>query len=387
MVEAMPAWLRGTLAGAIAGCCLLAAAPAEAAGSIRAGFEETVVADSLNSPVSMGVAPDGRIFVCEQGGRLRVIKNGVLLAKPFLVVPAYVNLEEGLLGVAFDPWFAFNRKVYLLYTSGSPVRHNVVARCVASGDTALAGSVQTIFELDPNLNHQHVGGGLRFGRDRMLYVGTGDNNNEAWSQSLRQTFGKILRIRGDGSIPGNNPFAREASGRQRAIWARGLRNAFSFDIHPRTGRMFINDVGGSGFEEVNEGLAGSNYGWPIYEGPRTSEGFRAPIHSYGHDNGCAITGAAFYAPKRVSFPPQWEGRYFFGEYCRNEIRWLDPAAPDSAHVFGVTRIPGPVDLRVAPDGSLYYLVRGNSDPVGGDNTSLGMVVRVTWGAPPRTGAR
>jgi glucose/arabinose dehydrogenase len=375
------------IAFVIATCCLLAIAPAPTAAAIRDGFTETVVADSLNSPVSMAIAPDGRIFVCEQGGKVRVIRDGRLLAKPFITVPAYVNLEEGLLGVAFDPWFAFNHWVYLFYTSGSPVRHNVVARCVATGDTAKAGSLKTVFELDPNLNHQHVGGGLRFGRDRMLYIGTGDNDHESWPQSLRQTFGKILRIRGDGSIPGDNPFANLATGRHRAIWARGLRNAFSFDIDPRSGRMFINDVGGSEFEEVNEGVAGANYGWPIYEGPRTSEGFRPPVHTYGHDRGCAITGAAFYAPKRVSFPREWVGRYFYGEYCANEIRWLDPAAPDSARVFGVTRIPGPVDLRVGPDGALYYLVRGNSNPVGGDNTSSGMVVRVAWGAPPGAARR
>ena len=232
--------------------------------------------------------------------------------------------------------------------------------------------------MDPHLAHQHVGGAMRFGRDGTLYVGTGDNDNEAWAQSLHQTFGKILRLRPDGSIPRDNPFFATTAGRRRAIWARGLRNAFSFDIHPRTGRMFINDVGGGLFEEVNDGLAGANYGWPIFEGPGEAEGYRFPIHSYGHDNGCAITGGAFYAPRRVNFPREWVGRYFYSEYCKNEIRWLDPARPDSVRVFGVTRVPGPVDLRTGPDGALYYLVRGNSDPVGGDNTSRGMVVKVAW---------
>ena len=364
------------LPAALLGLAFASGSPARAA--IREGFSEAVLADSLNSPVSMAIAPDGRVFVCEQGGRLRVVKNGRLLAKPFLVVPAYVNLEEGLLGVAFDPAFAWNRRVYLLYTYGSPARHNVVIRCEASGDTAEAKSIRTIFELDPHLQHQHVGGGIHFGRDGMLYIGTGDNDHGEWSQSLHNSFGKILRIRSDGRLPSDNPFYKIATGRNRAIWARGLRNAFSFDIDGRTGRMFINDVGGSEVEEVNDGVAGANYGWPVFEGPGHGEGFRSPVHHYGHDQGCAITGGVFYSPRDAMFPPEWRGRYFFAEYCKNEIRWLDPAAPDSAEVFGVTRVPGPVDLRVGPDGALYYLVRGNSNPVGGDDTSRGMVVRVAW---------
>lgn len=348
------------------------------AGSIRPGFVETVVADSLDSPVSMAIGPRGEILVCEQGGRLRLIRDGRLRARPSLTVPVYVNLEEGLLGVAFDPHFASTRRIYLVYTSGSPVRHNVVARCVVAGDTAIAASLETIFELDPHLGHQHVGGAIRFGTDGMLYVGTGDNDRQDPAQSLHSTFGKILRIRPDGGIPKDNPFTDVVSGRDAAIWARGLRNAFTFDIHPRTGRMFINDVGGGRFEEVNDGVAGANYGWPLFEGPSHAEGYRSPIHAYGHDRGCAITGGAFYAPRRMNFPAEWKDRYFFSEYCANEIRWLDPAHPDPAHVFGVTRVPGPVDLRVGPEGALYYLVRGNSDPVGGDHTSRGMVVRVAW---------
>jgi len=368
---------RGRLGG-VALTLTLLLSTSSALAAMPKGFRETVLADSIDSPVSMAIAPDGRVFVCEQGGRVRVVRNGRLLEKPFLTIPVYVNLEEGLLGVAFDPRFSLNRRVYLVYTSPSPSPHNVVARCVASGDTAIAASLETIFELDGHLAHQHVGGALRFGRDGMLYVGTGDNDREGASQSLRGTFGKILRIRPDGGIPKGNPFDSTATGRNRAIWALGLRNAFTFDLHPRTGRMFINDVGGGLFEEVNDGFAGGNYGWPLFEGPSTVPEFRSPIHAYGHDRGCAITGGAFYAPRKRNFTAEWTDRYFYSEYCANEIRWLDPASPDSAHVFGTTRVPGPVDLRVGPDGALYYLVRGNSDPTGGDHTSSGMVVRVAW---------
>ena len=361
----------------------LAALPARAA--LPPGFVETVVGDTLDSPVSMAIAPDGRVFVCEQGGRIRVIRDGRLLKKPFLSVPVYVGLEEGMLGLAFDPNFGWNHHVFVISTSGSPVRHEVIVRYTASGDTAVTASAKTIFELDPHLQHQHVGGALRFGRDGTLYVGTGDNDHEEWAQSLRSSFGKILRIRPDGEIPDDNPFANVARGAHRAIWARGLRNAFTFDIDAKTGKLFANDVGGGDWEEVNEIVKGANYGWPLYEGPSRDTSFRAPVFAYRHEHGaCAITGGAFYRSRRAAFPREWEGRYFFADYCSNVISWLDPAAPGVAHVFGTTRIPGPVDLRCGPDGALYYLVRGTSNPLGGDHTSRGLVVKIS-AAGVRTG--
>jgi len=356
----------------------LAPCPTPARAELPPGFEESLIGHSLDSPVSMAIAPDGRIFVCEQGGRVRVIEDGHLLAAPFIALPVAVGLEEGMLGVAFDPHFAWNHHVFLFYTSPTPVRHDVIVRVTASGDTALRSSAVTIFELDPHLQQQHLGGSMRFGRDGMLYVGTGDNDHEQWAQSLRSTFGKILRLRPDGGIPGDNPFAAVATGKFRAIWARGLRNAFSFDIDRRNGRMYVNDVGGGRFEEINEVVAGANYGWPLLEGPSQDPQFRGPVHAYDHaSGGCAITGGAFYAPARPAFPREWIGRYFFADYCSNQIRWIDPANPAESHLFSTTWIPGPVDLRVGPDGALYCLVRGNSDPVGGDHTSRGLVVRIS----------
>jgi len=371
--------LRAAFLLAALGACI--APPARAA--LPPGFVETVLGDSLDSPVSMSIAPDGRVFVCEQGGSVRVIRDGRLLAKPFLRVPVFVGLEEGMLGVAFDPHFAWNRHVFVIYTEAEPLRREVIVRYTAAGDTAIAASAQTIFTLDPHLQHQHVGGALRFGRDGMLYVGTGDNDHDEWAQSLRSSFGKILRLRPDGTIPGDNPFAKIAFGPHRAIWALGFRNAFTFDVDPKTGRMFVNDVGGSRYEEVDEAVAGGNFGWPLYEGPSHDPAFIGPVFAYGHARACAITGGAFYRPAHPMFPREWQGRYFFADYCSNEISWLDPAAPGIAHLFGTTRIPGPVDLHVGPDGALYYLVRGNSNPLGGEHTSNGLVVRISWaGAAP-----
>jgi glucose/arabinose dehydrogenase len=351
-------------------------------GGLRSGFTETVIADSLDSPVSMVLAADGRVFVCEQPGRLRIVRAGHLLRRPFVTVPTRAVEEEGLLGVALDPAFARTHRVYVLYTSYEPTRHNVIAYYRASGDTA-ADDGTIVYEFDTHAVHQHVGGALRFGRDGMLYASSGECGDGSLSQSLASTAGKLLRMRPDGSIPADNPFPTSTRGRHAAIWARGFRNAFAFDIDPRSGRVFVNDVGGSRFEEVDAVKAGDNLGWPMCEGPGRQPKLVDPRYAYAHDQGCAITGGAFYAPAHASFPAVWRDGYFFADYCANEIRWLAPGEPTTVQVFGRTSVPGPVDLRVAADGALWYLARGNSVPTGGPGTGWGMVVRV---APEPTGA-
>lgn len=347
---------------------------------IRAGFSETIVAEKFDSPVSMAIAPDGRVFVCEQAGPLRVVKQGKLLSRPFVTVHTRAIEEEGLLAVAFDPAFARTRRVYVLYTALEPTRHNVIASYVASGDTA-AGEGTIVYEFDTHGSHQHVGGALRFGRDGMLYASSGECGDGSLSQSLASTAGKILRMRPDGSIPGDNPFPTSTRGRHAAIWARGFRNAFTFDIHPRSGLIYVNDVGGAQYEEVDEAVQGGNFGWPLAEGAVHQKAFVDPVHAYNHGHGCAITGGAWYAMKggaraMGSFGAPWLDGYFFADYCAKEIRWLSPRDPTHVVVFGRTRIPGPVDLRVGADGSLWYLARGNSVPTGGPGTAWGTLVRI-----------
>lgn len=342
-------------------------------GAIRRGFIETVVADSLDSPVSMALAPDGRVFVCEQPGRLRVVRAGRLLARPFVTVPTRAIEEEGLLGVAFDPAFARTHRVYVLYTALEPTRHNVIAYYRAAGDTA-ADPGTIVYEFDTHAAHQHVGGALRFGNDGMLYASSGECGDGSLSQSLASTAGKLLRMRPDGSIPADNPFPTSTRGRHAAIWARGFRNAFAFDIRPRNGRIYVNDVGGSRYEEVDEVKRGDNLGWPMLEGPGRQPKLVDPLYAYTHEHGCAITGGAFYAPARPSFPRPWRDGYFFADYCANELRWLSPGTPVRAVTFGRTRVPGPVDLRVGADGALWYLARGNSLPTGGPGTAWGVLV-------------
>ena len=231
--------------------------------TVPTGFTDTLVANGLTNPTAMAFAPDGRIFVCEQGGKLRVIKNGALLATPFLTVTVDQAGERGLLGVAFDPNFVSNQLVYVYYTAPTPA-HNRVSRFIANGDVALAGSETILMDL-PNLSTatNHNAGAIHFGPDGLLYVATGDNANGNNAQSFSTVLGKMLRITSTGAIPTDNPFFNQTNGNNRSIWALGLRNPFTFAFQPGTGRMFINNVGLSTWEEINDGIAGANYGWPI----------------------------------------------------------------------------------------------------------------------------
>ena len=330
--------------------------------SLPTGFAETLLVNGLSSPTAMAFAPDGRLFVCQQGGSLRVVKNGVLLPAPFVTLSVDPSGERGLLGVAFDPAFASNAYVYVYYTATSPAVHNRLSRFTASGDVAATGSELVLLELG-NLSGatNHNGGAIHFGSDGRLYVAVGDNANGANSQTLANLLGKVLRLDKDGAIPTDNPFYASASGVNRSIWTLGLRNPFTFAFHRVSGRMFVNDVGGSAWEEINDGIAGSNYGWPTTEGPTSDPRFRSPLFAYGHgggtSNGCAITGGVFYDAATRPFPASYHDDYFFADYCNGWIRSFDPVS-GLASVFA-TGIASPVDLKVQPDGSLYYLARGS----------------------------
>jgi glucose/arabinose dehydrogenase len=350
------------------------------AATLPTNFSESQIAGGLSNPTAMAFAPDGRLFVCQQGGQLRVIKNGALLSTPFVTLTVDSNGERGLLGVAFDPDFATNQFVYVYYTATTPATHNRLSRFTANGDVVLAGSEAIILDLN-NLSGatNHNGGAIHFGPDGKLYIAVGENANSANSQTLANLLGKILRINADGTIPLDNPttfpgIAGSSSGVNRAIWAVGLRNPFTFTFQSSSGRMFINDVGQTTWEEINDGISGSNYGWSICEGACSppNANFRDPLFQYGHGTsattGCAITGGAFYNPSTVNFSSDYVGKYFYAEFCSGWIRRFDPAT-GTATAFA-TGISNPVDLVVTADGSLYYLARG-----------AGAVFRVRFNAP------
>ncbi len=345
-----------------------APAPSLSAVTLPPGFADFPVATGLASPTAMAIAPDGRIFVCEQEGRLRVIKNGALLPTPFVSISVDPEGERGLLGVAFDPDFATNQFVYVYYTTSTSPVHNRVSRFTAGGDVAAPGSEVLILHLGNLVSGAvaHNGGALHFGRDGKLYVAVGDNQGPENSQSFSSLHGKLLRINSDGTIPSDNPFYNSASGNNRAIWALGLRNPFTFAIQPGTGRVFINDVGFGSYEEINDGIAGANYGWPICEGACSppNPAFRDPIYAYPNTApNCAITGGAFYNPVTARFPSTYVGKYFFADYCGGWIKLLDPATNTVSDFATISTSAVMVDLDVSTDGDLYYLKRGGGGEV------------------------
>jgi hypothetical protein len=277
-----------------------------------------------------------------------------------------------------------------------------VSRFTANGNVAVPGSELAILDLETlSSATNHNGGAVHFGNDGKLYVAVGDNATGSNAQTLSNRLGKILRINADGGIPPDNPFVGQATGDNLAIWALGLRNPFTFSFDRTTGRMLINDVGQNTWEEVNDGIAGANFGWPTTEGATINQNcfdqmgrcgatwyFRPPLYAYPHAAGpfagCAITGSAFYSGNSA-YPNEYDGDYFFADFCGGWINRLDPS-----DLFGLPRpltlldtasvvtfasgISAPVDLAIGPEGSLYYLARGFG-------SATGIVARIDYTGP------
>lgn len=289
---------------------------------------------------------------------MRVINNGTLLPSPFVSVNADTAGERGLLGIAFDPNFPTNRYVYVYYTHNASPDKNRVSRFTADAanpDVAEPGSEVVILDDIGADTGFHNGGAVHFGSDGKLYIGVGDGGaTSSNSQSLSTLSGKLLRINPDGSIPTDNPYVG-TPGVRAEIWALGLRNPFTFAVDPVTGKIYVNDVGQQTWEEINLGVIGANYGWPTCEGPQNTgvgscdnPAFTYPIHAYDHNVGDAITGGAFY--RGSQFPSEFYGSYFFADYLNGWIKRLDT----NNQVFDFLAANSPVDLKVGPDGSLYY---------------------------------
>ena len=339
---------------------------------LESGFTKSVFASGFgNVLTAMAFAPDGRLFVTEQSGAVRIVKNGTLLAEPFVTVPTVADGERGLLGIAFDPDFATTGWIYLYFTStASGEAHNRIVRYTASGDVALAGSSVLLVEL-AGLGDvaKHNGGAMHFGPDGKLYVAVGDATTPTNAQSLDNPFGKILRFNRNGTIPADNPFYAQTTGVNRAIWARGLRNPFTMTRQPETGRLHINDVGQGTWEEINVGRAGANFGWPSSEGPTVGVGQDPPLLAIGHADSptlfdaTAVIGGGFMPGDATLFGPRFAGDYFFADYVYGWIYRLDAANGWRPSAFAQLH-PGEMfdpanavtGLTVGPDGGLYVLV-------------------------------
>lgn len=370
------------------------------AATIPAGFAESQIATNLD-PTTMTFAPDGRLFLCEKSGRVRVVKNGAMLGTPFVDFSSVVDSfnERGLMSVCFDPSFSSNGYVYVYYTrqEGSRRFHRV-GRYTASGDVANGGET-AIFDLsDLGGAGNHNGGGLRFGQDGKLYISTGENANGGNAQDTGNQLGKLLRINKDGTIPTDNPNFNNGnySGNNRAIVALGLRNAFTLAVQRTSGLLYVNDVG-AGYEEIhrydtNVAPVHRNYGWSNIDGPIGSQtppsGYANPVHAY-NTNKSAICGGDFYNPVSPgvdAFPSSYTGKYFFCDYA-GWIKYIDPST--GTRTDFATSAARPIDVEIAPDGALWYIARagigGGSDE---DNTSSnnGSLWRMRWtsgGQPSR----
>ncbi|MDP2530743.1 MAG: PQQ-dependent sugar dehydrogenase, partial [Candidatus Palauibacterales bacterium] len=331
----LAAW---SLAAAVAFglACGSSSPPAEMGTS---GLVATPVVSGLSSPVWLTAPPgDPRLFVVEQRGTIRIVKDGSLLPEPFLDLrPAVASGgERGLLGLAFHPDYASNGRFYVDYTDPQGDTRVVAYRVSASDpDRADPASGDTILAVDqPYSNHN--GGLVTFGPDGMLYVGLGDGGSggdpRGNGQNRGTLLGAILRLDVDGGspyrIPPDNPFVGQA-GFRGEIWAWGLRNPWRYSFDPASGLLYIADVGQNDWEEINAEPArsgGLNYGWNVMEGRHCygssscdAQGLVQPILEYDHRDGCSITGGFVY---RGSAMPDLQGTYFYSDYCSGWLRSL-----------------------------------------------------------------
>lgn len=323
-------------------------------------FQSTFVSGFGSQLTAIAVAPDGRLFVTEKDGAIRVVRDGVLNPVAFATVSVASGSERGLLGIALSPDFGTTGFVYVYYTTAQGGVHNRISVFQALGDVA-ASTEQVLVELSAlSSAENHNGGAMAFGTDGKLYVAVGDNANGSLAPSLTSVFGKILRYNPDGTIPTDNPFYGSAINGNRAIWARGLRNPYTFAFQPSTGRLHINDVGEDSWEEINLGRRGADYGWPSTEGPTSASGVDAPIFAYGHEDsptlfeGAAVTGAAFYEPLNNRFGTSYTGEYFFSDFGTGVVYRMDVATGAVGAFASVGS--GPTNLAVSIDGSLLVTI-------------------------------
>ncbi|HAV63468.1 MAG TPA: hypothetical protein DCY13_14010, partial [Verrucomicrobiales bacterium] len=255
---------------------------------LPSGFTAETVVAGINAATALTIAPDGRVFLAEQTGALRVFKDDRVLPEPALDLGKRLDTywERGLIGVTLHPEFPRTPYLFVVYVAKEPFAHHVVSRFTVTGDCIDPASELVLLKGDDQATmggfkpSGHQGGPIRVGPDGKLYIGLGEQTASKPSQALDTLIGKILRINLDGSIPEDNPLYTQTTGKYRAIWAYGIRNPFGLVFEPGNDRLWITDVGQTSWEEVNVITRGGNYGWPEAEGVSDNPNFINPVHAY-----------------------------------------------------------------------------------------------------------
>jgi glucose/arabinose dehydrogenase len=329
----------------------------------------------LDTPWAIDFAPDGRIFINERPGRIRIVERGKLRPEPWMSIDVASAGEAGLLGLAVDPKFSQTRFIYVAYTyrTGVFALRNRLVRLRDDLDKG-KGVLDKILIDDVAGANNHDGGRVKFGPDGKLYWTTGDAQTTRYAQSLKSLNGKILRLNSDGTIPTDNPFPNSY------VFSYGHRNAQGLAWEPGSGRLYATEHGPSGFQgccrdEVNYIEPGNNYGWPDVRGDETKQGMTPPVIQAGSTETWAPAGAVF-----ATHGP-WSGSLLFTG-LRGQTLYqlaLDPSNPHKAtkleryfyRQFGRLR-----DIVEGPDKALYLLT-SNHDGRGSPSPDDDRVIRLS----------
>ena len=341
------------------------------------GYVVETVVQGLRVPWDLAFAPDGRMFVTERPGRIRVVEDGNLLDEPFAELDVWAQSEAGLMGIALDPAFAENGHLYVCYTYIEEQRGptNRVARLT---DANGVGSDHTvIFDGMPGARN-HNGCRIRFGPDDKLYVTMGDAQNADSAQDPASPSGKVLRLNADGSVPDDNPIAGNP------LYTLGHRNPQGIDWHPETGEAFITEHGPSDNDEINLLIAGKNYGWPEVRGESDNPGYEDPLTTYTPT--LALAGAAFYTGGPL--PLHWTNSFFFTALKEQHLRRLTFASgPDGAWtVVGQEKLLeneiGRLRAVVQGLDGYLYITTSNRDGRGSPARFDDRILRIVPASPP-----
>ena len=329
---------------------------------------ETVVTN-LEIPWSMAFAPDGRLFVTERPGRVRILDITARTSELALTLDdVYTQSEAGLLGLALDPQFSENRLVYL-YQSARLASGGAVNRVVRYREAGSRLAERVVLLDNIPAAPIHDGGRLRFGPDGLLYITAGDAATTSRAQDLASTAGKILRINRDGTTPRDNPFGSP-------IYSYGHRNPQGLDWHPVTGDLWASEHGNTGNDEINVIDAGGNYGWPQIEGGVAMAGMRTPLTFY--NPAIAPSGASFYRGERF---PRFVNNLFIGTLRGTHLLRLVVDSSSPRRIVSQERlIEGRVgrirDVVTGPDGYLYFCTNnrdGRGNPASTDDRIVRLV--------------